>query len=182
MDVRDRKRVLGWATAATALSGVVVLAAGLLTPMQAVVDVAGARPSVAAATPASGPGERPKAPGVAGLTLEELQSLCAMDVRKPLFDAPPGSAAQGPAKPTANALSVRLLGTVDEPGHSMAILQGANGEIEVCGEGQKTDDASGGVTVLRIDHQKVTVTQGAQSYELVVPPLPTLATPEASEP
>ena len=182
MNVRDRKRILGWAAAATALGGVVVLAAGLATPMPLAVGGGSARPIASTQPPASGPSERPKAPGVAGLTLEELLSLCATDLRKPLFDAPAGPTAQGPAKPAAAALGVRLLGTVDEPGHSMAILQAANGAIEVCGEGQKTDDANGGVTVIRIDHQKVTVMMGGQSHELVVPPLPTTATPEASEP
>ena len=90
MDVRDRKRVLGWATAATALSGVVVLAAGLLTPMQAVVDVAGARPGVAAATAASGPREGPKAPGVAGLSPEEVAMPCgAAESPLPVAEAEP---------------------------------------------------------------------------------------------
>ena len=185
MNVRDRKRILGWAAATIALGGIVVLAAGLMTPVQVAVEGADTRPIVSRGTPASAPSERPKASGVAGLALEELQLLCTTDLRKPLFDAPPVPGAQGPAKSAAAALSVRLLGTVDEPGHSMAILQTSNGSIEVCGEGQKTDDAGGGVTVLRIDHQKVTVMQGGQSHELVVPPLPTppsTPAPEAPDP
>lgn len=180
MNVRERKRIIGWAAAMIALGGVVVLAAGLMTPVQVAVDGAAARSMVSSTMPASAP--RARTADGAGLTLAELQSLCARDLRKPLFDAPPAPTAAGPAPSAAAAMGVRLLGTVAEPGHSMAILQTGNSSIEVCGEGQKTDGA-GGVTVVRIDHQKVIVMQGGQSHELTVPPPPTSAPgPEVSEP
>ena len=64
--------------------------------------------------------------------LAELQQLCSLDLRKPLFEGPKAlQAASAPPLPQST-MTVRLVGMVDEPGHSMAMFQKSDGAIVLC--------------------------------------------------
>ncbi len=105
------------------------------------------------------------------VTLADLQRVCGVDLRRPLGEAPPAAGAASGA-PAASPMTLRLVGTVNEPGHSVAMFQKPDGAMELCGLGQSIDDAGGAVTVTRIEAQKVTVQYGSQVLELAVAPTP----------
>lgn len=165
MTMRQKKILMTCGAAACALGAAVVLAAGLLTPVA--VSPGRALPADRAPRPATHAQADPSAPD-AGVTLEELRALCAVDLRRPVAAA--ASAGQ-PATPSATALplAVRLLGTADEPGHSMAIFQKGDGTIELVAQGEAVQDAGGAVKVTRIAGPKVTVEYAGQTCELTVP-------------
>jgi hypothetical protein len=158
MSIRQRKQMLLLAVALVGLGGLAVLATGLMIPVSLAAentsDSAGAAP-----VPAS-TGADPQA------LLAQLKSIAALDLRRPL-------GADGSAIPAEGAsLAVKLVGTISEGDHSMALLQKSDGSVKVCPAGQSIDDAGGRVTVLRIERNTVTVQFNAQSFELAMPPPP----------
>ncbi len=164
MNVRQRKRAIGLAAAAVGLAAVAVLAAGVAVPLETGPD----EPDVPSSEGAGGAARDPAAEQAkaerARAKLAELQRVSGLDVRRPLQDAPvAGGASKVP-------MTVRLIGTVDEPGHSMAMFQKKDGTIALCAEGQSVDDAGGAVTVKRIDQQTVTVEYADETIELVLAP------------
>lgn len=103
--------------------------------------------------------------------LATLQSMCAIDLRKPLQDGTASSQAEGaPSLPAGTPMSVRLIGAIYEKGHSMAMFQRPDGSIEVCAVGERIADGQGEVVVASIDSQKVIVQFAGQSHELFIPP------------
>ena len=72
-----------------------------------------------------------------------------LDLQRPLFDAPKGRRAEKAVKRAP--LSVRLTGTVTEPGHSLAMFITNKGRIELKRVGQTT----AGAEVLAIDENSV---------------------------
>ena len=159
-----------------------VLIAGLCAPVG--VEVASSKPSqrgggaAAASRPAAGDANDTLASGSGAIAasgpefLVQLQQLCGMGLRRPLFDPPPEPALQGRNTRPGAGLSVRLIGTADEPGHSMAVFQKADGAIEVCGEGQSFELPGGVLTVVTIEPDKVAVQYAGRRHELVIPPKP----------
>ena len=169
MNARNTRRLILSAAALVALGAVIVLAVGLRRP---VVDAGGAssvgnddRDATAAAS----------APSEASLEesrqadLAQLQQLCGLDLRRPLYDPPPASASASQPMAGGTPMTARLIATADEPDHSIAVFQKSDGSLEMCGQGQSFQDAGGIVTVTRIDHQKVVVQYAGGAQELVVP-------------
>jgi hypothetical protein len=175
MTVHQHKKVIGLAAALVAVGGLAVLAAGLSLPLG--VETNPPAMHIAGAGAAAAPAGAPTPNGAEGSTpaLAELQRLCAMDLRRPLHDSarPLSRGRSGPKVAPKPTMSVRLIGTVNEPGHSMAMFQKRDGSIALCAEGQSVDDAAAKVTVIRIEHQKVTVRHNGRSRELLVAPRPT---------
>ncbi len=66
-------------------------------------------------------------------------------------------------------MSLRLVGVVYEPGHSMAIFQRQDGSMEVCPVGQMVDDAGGNVKVTRVEVDRAVVVFGGVTQTLMVP-------------
>ena len=170
MSLRRRKRIIWLAAAVVASAGAATLVWGLALPVNIAVDGSTSH----AETPGAGDllaGAARNAPVHPMVSLDELQRVCGLDLRRPLGEAPMAASGVtgGPAK---SPMTLRLVGTVNEPGHSMAMFQKVDGSIELCALGQSIDDAGGTVTVTRIEEQKVVVQYGAQSLELVVPPTP----------
>jgi hypothetical protein len=174
MTVRQRNKLIGLAAAFVGLAGVAVLAAGLGVPVQVAADesAAPAEPVVAPVAPSDASAEQKDAES--HVALSELQRLCRIDLRKPLFDVPalPSTAGAASNPSSASSLGARLVGTVVELGHSMAMFQKRDGSIELCAEGQSLDDAGGKITVLRIEYMKATVQVAGRMFNLVIPPLP----------
>jgi hypothetical protein len=173
MDVSQRKRLMKGATVATGLAAAIVLAGGLTMPVR--VDAPQRQPGGLAARSTASTATSRRAGGGddEGRQLAELQRLCSLDLRKPLFGSPAASQAAPAPQPQQPTMTLRLVGLVNEPGHSMAMFQKTDGSIVFCAQGESVVDAGVPVTVIRIDPPKVTVQRAGTSLELALPPPPT---------
>ena len=167
MSIRQRNRLIYALAAASAGVGVGVLALVLLVPAEL-----SSPASPVTSLPQPGVENREQIdPAPQAISPELLQAASAMDLRKPLFDPPPPltpAQAGAASAPTPTMASVRLVGTINEPGHSMAMFQKADGTIQVCATGDSIDDAGGKLTVTRIEGLKVTVQWGGQQRQLIL--------------
>jgi len=142
--------VIWLASAVLGLGGLAVLAAGLAAPVSLATD----EPETAAVQPVAA------APSV---DLARLKALAAVDLRRPL-------GADAAILGAGAALPIKLVGTINEADHSMALLQRSDNSVRVCGVGQTLDGPGGRVTVMKIERDRVTVQFGGRSYELAMPP------------
>jgi hypothetical protein len=92
-------------------------------------------------------------PVIAAPSMSQFAGLADLDLRRPLYDAPPPPPVRIAAAPVIPPLSITLAGTIVEPGHSQAMIKTTEGKIELKSIGQ----TSGQATVLRIDDGSVTV-------------------------
>jgi hypothetical protein len=177
MNVRQRKRMLYLAAGLCGAGVAAVVTWGLITP----VEVTAARPSfqLSSAGQSTQPSDRASARHTpARPSLEQLQRLASMKLRQPLYDPEP-TQAQKQAKQTQPShshqpdaqLTLRLVGTVQEPGHSMAMFQTQDGTIELCAQGHSVENGGDQavVKVTRVEHRKVVVQYNGQSHELSLP-------------
>jgi len=165
MNRRTRTNLMAFAAATLAVGAVAIVVGGLLLPVDEVGDRS---PTQNEHVETVGDSAEENAPP-AGPSMEELQRLCAIDLRKPL-DADSADAAPESAASAGAPLPVQLIGTIHEPGHSMAMLRKANGTIEVCAEGDRVEEGAVSVQVTRVERDKITVKFDGASRELVVPP------------
>lgn len=171
MNPRQKKRVIYLTGACVALGAVGVLAAGFMSP----VTVA-PKGSIVKSGSTRGPGGEGVGEGVVskedGRSLAWLREVCSIELRRPLFDPPPPPPPPKDQQRTVSSrpMTVRLVGMVYEPGHSMAVFQKPDGTRELCAEGESIDDAGGQVTVKKVEMEKVIVEYGGQSHELIPPP------------
>ncbi len=101
------------------------------------------------------------------LDLSELQRLCAKDFHRPLYDPEPKERKVSKTS-KKTPMTMRLVGTATEPGHSVAILLSKDGSVELCSPGQSIETACGTITVTRVEHRKATVRHGGKTYELEI--------------
>ncbi len=178
MTVARKKTMLTSAAAAVAAVAVTVLAAGFSSS----VDVTSSKTEeirVLLSQPAgsSEGSENPKQP--AQKWREELATLCHAELQLPLFEVPESAVFASPASEeiTATAavtgssggLSVRLTGTILEPGHSMAVLLQPTGTVQLVGRGEHFEDGGLVVTVVEVEQWKVTVRRSGEMIELYLP-------------
>ena len=172
MNVGQRKQLLNGAAVATALAAAAVLAGGLGLPVR--VDSPQGQPGGAATRALAPPAtSQPAGADDESRQLAELQQLCSLDLRKPLFEGPPVPQAGPAPPPQQSTMTVRLVGLVDEPGHSMAMFQKNDGAIVWCAQGESVLDSGVPVMVTRIDPPKVTVLRAGVTLEMALPPPPT---------
>lgn len=159
--------------AVVAICAVGILAVGFITPVRV---GAATMTNVSAVPTSGGPSARnPSQDGTddALVSLSELQQVCAIELRRPLYDPPtPEQPAASPEAPTATTrpLPVRLVGTVIEAGHSMAMLQKSDGSIVLGAVDQSIEDAGSQITVISVQHDRVTVQYAGTEHELILPP------------
>lgn len=172
MNVRQRNNVICATAALVGLGGLALLAWGLVDRVEV-----GSQNDPASRAPvpdqaADGPASDDPAP--ARFEIAELQRLCARDLRRPLFDPAPKLAEKTATKKAAAKanLSVKLIGTVSEPGHSMAMLLKSDRTFAWCAEGQSIEDRGIELTVTKVDSDRVTVRYGGKVHELELPPKP----------
>lgn len=101
------------------------------------------------------------------INVQELERLARIDLRRPLHDATP------PARLIAQAampLSIRLTGTICEPGHCRAMIELADGTVQLkaigeqAGEARILDIREGSVTVEYLGKPQIlTVAKGEQN-------------------
>jgi len=135
---------------------------GAVLSIAAVVVIAGALSSPDGRSAAAGPTSRPIDGGEADpLDRRELEHYAAVwkrDLRAPLYPPPP----RPPPRPR---LTVRLVGTVVEPGLCMALLATGSGRVRFCCVG----DEAGGARVETIGDGRATVRFAGQRHVLTVP-------------
>ena len=93
--------------------------------------------------------------------LASFENLWDRDLRRPLFDPAPAPPAP-PAAVAPPSLSVRLVGTVTEPGHSQALLMTPEGKLEIKAIGEQ----SGGAEIVAIDEAGITVRFAGQTLSI----------------
>ena len=178
MNTRQRKRSIWLAAALLALGSAALIAWGLAAPVRLTPPKRANLPSiepVAANQPDTPPNPANNPPSSNRPALAELTRLTAIDLRKPLY--PPETEKNKtkddntqPAPPPQNPLTLRLVGTIIEPGHSMAMLQNTRDQsIQLCPEGETIEHGNGKVTVTRVDPHKATVQYAGRSHVLETP-------------
>jgi hypothetical protein len=168
MSGRQRRTMMWLGAALVMLAGVSVAAWGLAAPVRVQTRPEDAAAPGSKAALSSAEASRQATGRDSARLLAALQQLCAMNLRRPLYDPPP---TPPPPRPEPS-MTVRLVGTINEPGHSLAMFQKPNGAIELCGLGESIDDEGLAVTVTRIEGGKVTVRYADELHELVVGPKP----------
>lgn len=151
MNIRTTRHLLWAVAAAMAASALAVGAAGFLCNFDLHGSMSTPRGRV-----------RSERAGAAALPpLAAFEPLWDLDLRRPLFDPAPVQPAPlaTVAPPT---LSVRLVGTVTEVGHSQALLMTPEGKLEIRGIGEQ----SGGAEILAIDEAGITVRFAGQTLVL----------------
>ena len=163
----QRRVLLRLTTLLAIVASAAVLAWALLDPVRVEEPRPGRAPKPAAGKdPVQGVAHAPSFDAAA------LAQLAAMDLRRPLFDPEPPPNMAGQANAGAPALTVELIGTAREPGHSMALFRRPNGIVEVRGEGETLENAPGLLTVVRVTTAAVTVQHAGQVFDLQPPPPP----------
>jgi len=97
------------------------------------------------------------------LPLDQYDVICAKDVRRPLYDPPPVVVPE-PVAPPPPPLTLRLLGTVLEPGFEFAIVRAGAGQEVLMAVGDILD----GAELLRLDETTATVRFAEQERTLQV--------------
>jgi hypothetical protein len=170
MNVRQWKRLMSAGAILTGMAAGATLLLGVLLPVRVPPEEPRARrPASADEQPALVTAE-----DVAGdhPSLPALRRVCSLDLRRPLYDAPPEKTPDVQPPAAKVPLAIRLLGTVQEPGHSMAMVQTSDGMIEVYAEGDRIDDAGSVFMIMKIEAEQVTIDHGGRSHTLTLPKPP----------
>jgi len=166
MNPRQKKRWLVAGAAGLGAIAVAIMVAGLSLPVRVDAKASDVGAKVVSTTSRD---VKPREDQTKRLTLAQLQRLGAMPLRRPLYDAKQPVATNVSQQPVAKPMTLRLVGTINEPGHSMAMFQKSDGSIELCALNQSIDDAGGAVTVTHIEPNKVIVEYNGQSRDLEIP-------------
>jgi len=94
--------------------------------------------------------------------LKSFDSVVSLDLRRPLFDAPPPVVVEN--QPPPPPLTIRLAGTIMEPGRNLAMLVTQEGKIELKAVGE----SSGNAQILAIEADAVTVRFNGENITLQV--------------
>ncbi|GEM_PF-1670137 len=179
MTLGRQKTVLFIAATVVALAGVTILVAGIVMPVAVVPSTSvelliTGSPSKEGNDVPNDTQEKSKA------WRQDLLTICSVDLRPPLFDAPSlasatkvgDSVTQGESPVVQVAtLSVRLVGTIVEPGHSMALVMQPTGDVKLVAPGEHFEDSGVAVMVVKIERWKVTVLRAGQQMDLHLPTL-----------
>lgn len=170
MTVRRRKSLLLLAAAVCVAGVVAVVGFGLgvraqVTPPPPSESLRNAPIAPAASRDAAERGDEP------AVSLQRLRRVASLDLRRPLFepDEPPAQAAAREAASRAPALSIELLGTINEPGHSYAIVSYPGSPWELRGVGERFDTPAGSVTIVEITPRRVTCRHRGEQRRLEMP-------------
>lgn len=169
MNGRQRNRMIRAAAMAIVLGGGAVLAWVIATPVRVETNESSpaerggsVEPAIAAAAAQTVAPRR--------LTLEELREVCGLDLRRPLSEVPPATGDAAVAPPPV-AITVRLVGTAQEHGHSVAMFQKQDGTLEVCAQGQSIEDGGVSIRVMLVEAARVMVNVAGVMCELSMPPV-----------
>lgn len=172
MNVRQRKRLIWVLAAGLVACSTGLLAWGVAVPVRVVPTAPAVAVSALADSDTQTDSARARRSAPSRPSLDALQQLAGSNLREPLYDPPPPSAKptnkREPPEP-APRLTLRLVGTIQEAGHSMAMFQKSDGTIKLCAEGDHVKDGKNAVKVTRVAFRTVTVEHGGRSHELALP-------------
>lgn len=157
MTVRQQKHLLWLAAAGIALAAIAILFLGWTLPFRQSANLA---PAIAPTPQVAPPNARPP------LDPREFDTWLARDLRKPLFHESPAAAQTGAP------LTLQLVGTAIEAGHSVAMLRKSDGTFAFCRVGESVDDVGGQARVTRIDADRVSLQYAGALRELQAPRTP----------
>lgn len=164
MNLRQRIHLMWLGAVLLTLCAAGVVAAGLTLPIRV---EATSRPSAIGEAATTRPaGDANDSAPAAPTSLASLQQLCQVDLRGPLFDPPP------PPPPVNAIASVRLIGTAQEPDHTMAMFQLPGGQMAVCEPGQSFQLSGQTVKVVEVGANRVKVEYAGRVHELTLPVKP----------
>lgn len=151
-----RARVCLWSAAAVLAAGAGAIAvAAILMPVR--------EPKVRATPSLTKPGASASAESLP--PLKAFAAAWSLDLRRPLYDPPPGSVTAAKTAKPPPPLAVTLTGTVVEPGHSLAVFSAAGGKVELKAVGE----SAGGAEVLEIGRDTAVVWHNGEQVTLRVP-------------
>jgi hypothetical protein len=87
------------------------------------------------------------------VTVQDLERVAQVDLRRPLHDPPPPTPPPPPPVTSDPPLDIQLTGTIYEPGHCRAMIQLPDGTIQLRAVG----DIVGSATILQIEKRQVTI-------------------------
>ncbi len=150
-----------------ALACFAVVAGGVLLPVRVEADPPDDVPEPASGERADS-NDAPSDPNRMSRVFADLQRLARMDLRRPLVkkDVPRKTSPKTLPKPR---LQLRLLGTAEEPGRSLAYFQKRDGSTVWLAESERIKTPAGEVVVKTITSERVSITLGEQTIEQKVP-------------
>jgi hypothetical protein len=169
MTARQNRRMIYGLASALALLAVATGTGALLAPATVAVGESSLRLSEADHT--TGPAavqatnDRPD--------LAALRQICQRPLRGPLFDEQAKSDPTTPHAPqAATVMNLRLVGTILEAGHSMAMFSKPDGSIVLCAVGQTTAPEDASVFVEEVTSLGATVRHNGKRLQLTLPKPP----------
>ncbi len=157
-----RLRIILWTCAAVAIG----LAAMLI--QQTAADPAAMAPVTGDPSLSSGRASASTQKRNTPVTPAAIAQVSRLDLRRPLFDPPPVAVEAKPVVRSTSRMSLRLVGTINEPGHSMAMLGGAGDGIQIKSVGESVDLSGSPAQVLSIETDRVRVRYLGKEHELVM--------------
>mgnify|MGYP006267745973 FL=1 len=173
MTLRQRTRALYVSAIGIAAAALLVCGWGALAPAR--VAEPGWAPSSSAGVASGDPvgnNDTPPTGRHPQYSLVQLQRVASMNLRPSLFPQAQPASSRPQAVQPARALSIQLLGTVIEPGKSMALFEDSDRSIKLMFEGETADTLAGLVTVNSIEPRRVVIEHGGATHELAMPEEP----------
>jgi hypothetical protein len=101
-------------------------------------------------------------------TLKQFEPFWKRQMRRPLFDPPPNTpvASSATVQKPPSSLGVRLLGTVTEPGRSVAMLMTTRGTIEIKAVGERLGDMPDGAEVVSVNTDRAVLRYHGETISL----------------
>lgn len=169
--MRQHKRLMQIASVLLLLSGAAVVAIGLTAPIQ--VDVAEKQPIVRSSNGLSQVGTTDDGQTF-GLTLADVRSVTAIDLRRPLYDVVVAKTTAEDTIVRGSSLPIRLLAIANEPetGQPIATFIMTDGKTKPFAVGELIEDAGKSYTVESVARDHVIVKTAGVSHELYLPETP----------
>jgi hypothetical protein len=174
---RQRRQLL-WSGAGLGAAAACALAAwGVTAPVSVAVPEMQTRTAQHTRV-STDPSTQPSQATDPSLSLGRLQRIAATRLRQPLRARQPTEesqqatekAAENRAETRDKPLSVRLIGTINEPGHSMAMLEWKDdGRVKLCSNGQQIERSGERFEVTAVAKRKAVVRYAGQKHVLTMP-------------
>jgi hypothetical protein len=169
MNYRRKNRLLILATAALVVATGAIWAGGFLLNVQVRAGQVDTPQLASGGKP--GRVSEPKGDAMAAV-FEQLRTLGPRKLRGPLTDVKrPTKVADARVAPKVS-LTVSLIGTAREPGHSMAAFRKQDGTLQWVAQGETFETASGEVTLQAVSDVGVTVSLAGTKIKLAIPEEP----------
>jgi hypothetical protein len=169
MNYRRKTRLLSLGALGLALVTGAILVAGFLLPVEVEAQET-QTPGVSETQPAASRRSSSQ-PSPMAQVYEQLEQLASRPLRREL-EEPRKSTPQRPAGLPRPKLSISLVGTAREPGHSMAVFGKPDGSIQWVRPGETIETPSGNVTLEQVTAAGVTVRFAGETVQLELPATP----------